>query len=374
MVGISKPSRKAIKLRPAIISTIIFFSQYLVACSVENQPIVTVAAKLGTVTERLQANGVVDAVTRVNIGPVRSGIVKRIYKQEGDMVRKGEVLAEMDEEGADERLRELTLLASIERNAMARAKEELARDQALEEQGAISRDDLRKRQVDYEVKLLSWEAATQRKAQYEEEISDLTIYAPFDGIVTRKYAEVGSFVAPTSSGDSGSSNSQSILELSSGLKIIADVAQPDSWSIRKGQNGIFELLGSKESKYNISVATVPPRARRTSSSTVYVPIESKLIDPDTEGLLIGMIGDVYFERSTTKPTTTIPTFSIIKKKGEDFALIKTGEDKLILKKIKTGYSAEGRTQVLEGIEPGELVVIRASQNVLRRSGAIEKKS
>ena len=157
----------------------------------------TVTAERGSLPGVVVASGEIEARRRVNVSPKRQGLLEELLVEEGDTVIKGQLLARMDPGDFRDRMDELK---ALERQAQAdfeARRADFQRRERLFQREAISaadRDDFRAR---YLTSKASLAAAQERIQQRSVEGSELLIRAPFDGVITQRFAEPGAFVTPT---------------------------------------------------------------------------------------------------------------------------------------------------------------------------------
>ena len=161
-----------------------------------------------TPKEHQQLWGQVDA-TEVDMNSKIAGRVVEIYVEEGSLVKKGQILARIDarELNAQFSQEEALLRAAKAQATQAKANLELAasnakRYEVLYNQGAISSmtyDDINTKysvaSAAYQTALEGIESAEEQKQQVSVNVDETLIRAPFDGIVTTKYVNVGAMVS-----------------------------------------------------------------------------------------------------------------------------------------------------------------------------------
>ena len=195
----------------------------------------TAVARSGSLPGIVTATGELDAVKRVNVSPRRQGLLQKLYVDEGDTVRAGQPLALMDAGDLMDRQQELMANLRSAQAELARSASELARNEPLYRQGAISLNELNRYRTDYEVKRMGVAAARQRVEQRGVEGDELIVRAPFDGVISQRYADPGSFVTPTTTASAtAGATSSSIVELAQGLEVLAKVPESDLGRLRVG--------------------------------------------------------------------------------------------------------------------------------------------
>lgn len=276
----------------------------------------TAAVVRQDITVKVSATGVIRPVAPVNISPKQPGRIQQLLVEQGDRVAAGQLLAQMDASNLQgQRLSAMGDLAAAEANlsklvagnrpeeiAQARNGANDARAQLvairsaytsnkkLFEAGALGR-------VAFDASAAQYRAAQEKvqatqsqlellQAGFRKEdialaraqvlkakgslqtiislIEDTLIRAPFAGVITQKFADVGAFVTPTTSASATSSaTSSSIVALAGALEGLANVSEVDIGSINAGQ--AVELLVDAYPR-----RPVPARVRLIAPESVVV--------------------------------------------------------------------------------------------------------
>ena len=304
----------------------------------------TIAAVSGSLPGLITASGELKASKSVNVSPKRQGILDEIFVEEGDQVKKGDLIAKMDFGDLEYRINELranfeTQQANYSRRAM------------LFNEGAISAEEYE----EYKNSFLRSEA---KFKQIEIEEKETEIRAPFNGVITSTYAVPGAFVTPTTSASSSpnsGSTSSSIVELSQGLEIVSKVPESDIGRIRTGQNATIRVDAFPERRFKSFVKKISPRAIKNNNVTSFEV--TLLLSNKPENLRIGMTSDINFETGATKISTLIPTVAIVTEKGKAGVLIIGTNNKPTFKKVELGTSSGSKTAIISGLEPGDKIFI-----------------
>lgn len=201
------------------------------------------------------------------------------------------------------------------------------------------------------------------KIQYQ----DSFIVAPFDGIVTQRFATEGSFVTPTTSASStASATSTSIVALARGLEIVAKVPEIDLKQIRVGQPVEIIADAYPTETFRGVVKRIAPAAIVEQNVTSF---EVKIdILTGKEKLLSGMNVEVQF-LGQPQDTIVLPTVAIVTEKGQTGVMIPDERGKPKFKPVTIGITVEDKTQILSGLSPGERVFINLPEN--RKRGVRE---
>jgi HlyD family secretion protein len=199
----------------------------------------------------------------------------------------------------------------------------------------------------------------------EIQFKDTAIRTPFDGIVTQKYATEGSFVAPTTSASSDlGATSTSIVAIAKGLEIIAKVPEVDVGQLRSGQLVNIVADAYPDRVFQGKVRRIAPEAVVKQDVTSFEVRISLLTGQ--EKLLSKMNVDVTFLGDNLQNTLVVPTVAIVTQKGETGVMIADEDNKPKFKPVTIGSSQEDRTQILQGLNPGEKVFIDLPEDYKRQ--------
>ena len=316
----------------------------------------TVTAERGSLPGVVVASGEIEARRRVNVSPKRQGLLEELLVEEGDTVIKGQLLARMDPGDFRDRMDELK---ALERQAQAdfeARRADFQRRERLFQREAISaadRDDFRAR---YLTSKASLAAAQERIQQRSVEGSELLIRAPFDGVITQRFAEPGAFVTPTTTASAtAGATSSSIVELSQGLEVAAKVPESDIGRIRVGQTASVRVDAFPDQRFSARVREIAPRAIKTDNVTSFV-VELDLKDPAPD-LRIGMTVDVDFQTGRTATSTLVPTVAIVTENGKPGVLLVGERSQPRFEPVELGSSSGSQTAILSDLEPGTEVFI-----------------
>lgn len=283
-----------------------------------------------------------------------------------------------------------TLVQAQSRLDLAKAR--VKRLQSPVQQGAVSRDTLDEalteernakdnlEQVKASVAVAKEELTKQKKGSRPQEIeqaqaqvmsaqghlqtvqsqlNDTMIRAPFTGVVTRKYADPGAFVTPTTAGSSVSSaTSSSILALASQNQITAKVAETNISQIKLGQSVTIQADAYPGKTFTGKVTQIAAQSTVEQNVTNF---EVKASVSDAQNLLrAGMNVNVEFNVGRLDNTLVIPTVAIVRQDNTSGVMVLTqAKDKNTpqFRPITTGVSVGNKTVVRSGLSEGERVLL-----------------
>jgi HlyD family secretion protein len=263
-----------------------------------------------------------------------------------------------------EALSRLESAKSTARPEVGQIQQEIAQLQgaiAEAEQGLrAQKGALQQRQATAPAELASLKAAA-AAAQAQLERSKITyqdtfIRAPFDGIITQKFATVGAFVSPTTSASStASATSTSIVALAKGLEIVAKVPEVDISSLQRGQPVEISADAFPNKIFEGRVIRVAPEAIVENNVTSFEVTIGLVTGQDQ--LRSKMNADVVFKGRSLDNALTIPTVAIVTLAGKTGVMVPDEENKPRFQAVTIGLVLDDQTQVLSGIDKGQRVFI-----------------
>lgn len=335
-----------------------------------------VAMPAAAATERavLDATGYVTARRAATVSAKVTGRVAEVFIEEGQRVRAGEVLARLDPSDADAALAlARSQLAAAEaqledldvqrRQAErdARRAEELAARQLGSTQAA---EDARLRVASFTARLAAQREQTQVAARNVDvarvAVDNTVVRAPFDGVITDKAAQPGEIVSPVSAGGGFTRTGIGTIVDMESLEIEVDVNESYISRVSPGQGVTANLNAYPDWDIPAHVIAIVPTADR-AKATVKVRIA---IDTRDERLVPEMGVRVSFlepdvadaPAAATPPGVLVPAAALVTE-GERAQVWRVGEGRARKRDVVLGQAFGTNRQVLEGLAPGERVVV-----------------
>ena len=300
-----------------------------------------VSVEKGLLSESINSSGEIRASKSVKISPRKQGFIKNIYVDEGDLVKKDDLLALLDEKDFVFKLEELKL--NNKKQSL-----NFKRREFLFNEGAISRED-------FEISRNKFKTS---KAKLNDAIAEKSFYqirAPFSGIITRKYAEIGTYVAPSANISNSPNAKNFIFELSDGIEIIAKVPESDIGRIKINQKAVLRIESYPASKFEAKIIKIAPRAIKDNNVTSF-EVTLKFVE-DYKDIKIGMTTDLEFKVKNDVELILVPTVSIVTNEGKKGILKVDKNNMPKFKEIELGISSGSKTSVIDGLEEGDMIFI-----------------
>ena len=323
------------------------------------------------ISNSVTATGTVEPVTEVEVGTQVSGIIDRLYVDYNDVVKAGQLIAEMDK---------VTLQAELESSEaeLASCKTEYeyqsknyARTKTLHEKELVS-------DQEYDEALYLYEKARNTYAQSQAAIVKVkqnldyaTITSPIDGVVISRAVEEGQTVA-------AGFETPTLFTIANDLtqmRVIADVDEADIGQVADGQRVQFTVDAYPDDTFEGTVEQVRLEAT-TESSVVTYEVVITAHNPDLK-LKPGLTANVTIYTLEKENALSIPTKalrfvpdagllseldmsvasdSVPAVAGKREVGVRSGQ-RLTPRYVTTGAASGDRTEILDGLTDGEEVAV-----------------
>jgi len=329
-----------------------------------------VQVTLGTV-EKIVANtraGTLNACRKANLSPATGGQISVLTVDEGDVVKEGQLLLELwnNDLKAQAALAGKEIMASEAMAAVSRLQAEIAsreaeRMQKLIQDNAISDQDADKiiteakvRQAAYDAAVTEVAASRARVSVVKANLERTMLVAPFDGIIAKINGELNEYVTPSPPGIP----TPPTIELldTSCFYVVAPIDEVDAAAVKVNMEArvIMDAFGDKH---------FPARVRRIDPYVLDLEKQARTVDveveftnsEDGENFLAGYSADVEIIIAVEEDVLRIPTQALL-----DNSLVyvyQPHDQRLHEKSVRTGLSNWDYTQVTEGLQEGESIVI-----------------
>lgn len=317
-----------------------------------------------TLQNSITATGTIEAVTSVTVGTQVSGIVNKLYVDYNSVVKKGQVIAELDKTNLISELNTAKAnLASTESN-LSYQSANMKRYQTLYKKGLVSADE-------YENALLAYRQAKEQVASSRENVQKAqtnlgyaTITSPIDGTVISKSVEEGQTVA-------ASFNTPELFTIAKDLKnmqVIANVDEADIGGVAIGNRVNFTVDAYPDDTFEGVVKQVRLEATTTNNVVTYEVVISapnadlKLKPGLTANVTIFTKEQANILSVANKALRFTPTKETV---GKDMKIVDCkGKNKvwtlngntLTAHSVNIGQSDAMHTQIISGIKAGQSVV------------------
>lgn len=197
----------------------------------------TVAAAPATIRNSITATGTIEPVTEVTVGTQVSGIVSKLYVDYNSIVKKGQIIAELDKTNLISQLN--TAKANLQSNE-SNLKYQTAnykRYKTLYDKGLVSADEFKTAQLSYKQAKEQYASSKEEVNRAETNLGYATITSPIDGVVLSKAVEEGQTVAASFSTPELFTIAQDLTD----MRVVADVDEADIGSVKEGDRVTFTV-------------------------------------------------------------------------------------------------------------------------------------
>jgi RND family efflux transporter MFP subunit len=347
--------------------------------SIKPAKVSVAAATRGTAIEAVYATGTVEADPRVVVKAKVAGTIAELLVKEGDRVKKGQLLARIDNKtlAFDLQRTRADVRASALRNASASpqlgalkaaresisadvklAEAELGRAEALVKKGAMAQDELDRRRERLNKLRADWSAADARVASTEIDLraererlgamegavasqnADTEVRAPQDGTVIRRRVELGEAVVSNEPLFTVGNTDHLLLEVK--------IDEADVGRVRVGQEVLVDLYAFAERKVTGKVAELLPDADR-DTKTFLGKVE---LSAPPAGLRSGMSAEVNIVTDKHDDAVLVPAGAV---NGGKLWVVSDG--RVQARAVRMGLKDTRTAEVVTGVQPGDKVVL-----------------
>lgn len=349
---------------------------------------ITSKAVRGELVKTIESNGEIYATELIDVGAQVGGQIKKLYVKLGDVVKAGDMIAEIDsatqQNNVDTKKAQLGIYEAklnSAKVALEISKTKFKREQELFAKNATSKEEFENAKntlAANEASLKEIEAQiVQAKISLNTAQIDLgytKIIAPKGGVVVSVQVEEGQTV----NSNQTTPTIVNIADLSK-VQLKMEIAEGDITKIKVGSRVEYSILSEPNRKFHASISSIDPglttlsngkyttttssgsTASSSSSSAIYYYAKAVVDNPDGT-LRIGMTTQNTIILDSAKDAVIVPSIAIKKEDGKSIVyVLKRGENGLETaerREVQTGLIDSLKTQILSGVEEGEEVVTK----------------
>jgi len=296
----------------------------------------------GRIARAVTVSGNIEPLRVVGVNSQLAGALRTVTVEEGTVIREGAVLATLDD-------RELAAQLASAEAAYQVAESAWQRAERLRERQVITA-------AEYERDRAAHAAAAAQREQLRTRLGYATVRAPISGVITIKNVEAGDIV--------GVQNELFQIADVTTMVVRVRVSELDVVQVRAGDTAIVMLDAFPGQVLRGRIRRVFPAADPTSR---LVPVEVALTGPDADVARPGFLARVTFALGAKENVLLVPASALVTDATGSQALFVIEDSQAHRRAVKTGLTSEGRVEVVDGVQAGEVVVIRGTNNL--RDGA-----
>ncbi len=306
----------------------------------QNMSVVTIMpVKKQNFEKFVNVQGVVESKGDFNISAEMGGTIRRLNIKEGDMVRRGQVIASLDTEILDKNVQELELQLNL-------AKDVFQRREKLWNQKIGS-------EIEFVQAKNNVESLEKKIATLQSQKGKYTVYSPANGVVDMVISKQGELAAP-------GMPIAKIIDVTN-VQIVADVSENYLNVVKKGDQVLIDIpsLGEQRPAKITSISPTINSINRTFKIEMAANNKDRKLKPN-------LMVTVKLSESAEENSIVIPTNLVQQDIEGDYVFVadKKGEDNISKKVyIELGDNANGQSVVKEGLNGGEQLIVEGYKMV-----------
>ncbi|ECZ2031659.1 efflux RND transporter periplasmic adaptor subunit [Campylobacter jejuni] len=331
------------------------------------------------ISQTIEAVGKVYAKDQVDVGAQVSGQIIKLYVDVGTHVKQGDLIAQIDK---DKQQNDLDItkaqLESAKANleskkvALEIANKQYQREQKLYAAKASSLENLETQKNNYYTLKANVAELNAQVVQLEitlknaqKDLDYTTITAPMDGVVINVAVDEGQTV-------NANQNTPTIVRIANldEMEVRMEIAEADVSKIKVGTELDFSLLNDPQKTYHAKIASIDPAdtevsdssTSSSSSNAIYYYAKFYVANKD-DFLRIGMSIQNEIVVASAKAVLAVPTYAI-KSDPKGYYVEILENQKAVKKYVKLGIKDSINTQILEGVNENEELIVSSSADGL----------
>jgi membrane fusion protein, multidrug efflux system len=290
-----------------------------------------VVLKAEPLSNKVLSTGTILANEEVDIRSEISGKITGIFFKEGQQVKKGQLLVQVNEDELQAQRQKLEYSIKLNETQEFRQKKLLDKE-------AIS-------QQEYDIVLTQLNTIRSDLQQLKAQIAKYAIRAPFDGVIGLRQVSVGSYISPTTLVAS--------MQDIDPVKIEFNVSERFASLVKRGDKITFTINGEAQSKkVQGEVYAIEPKIDLATRS-----VKVRAVSPNPDGKLIpGAFARIELTVGTIDDALLVPTEALVPTvKGQTVYVYKNGVAREM--PVQTGIRTERRIQITEGLQPNDSLIL-----------------
>ncbi|MBB5399234.1 MdtA/MuxA family multidrug efflux RND transporter periplasmic adaptor subunit [Paraburkholderia youngii] len=323
------------------------------------QPVHVAAATQGEMPVVLTALGTVTPLATVTVLPQLSGVLQDVYFKEGQMVKKGDVLAQIDPRPYEISLRNAEGTLVRDEALLATARLDLKRYQTL-----LAQDSIASQQVDTQASLVRQYEGTVKADQanvdsFKLDLVYARITAPVSGRVGLRQVDPGNYVT------SGLANGIVVITQLDPISVVFSTSEDNLQQIiqhtRNGES-LSATAYDRSNTHPLEVGSLKTMDNQIDTTTGTIKLRAIFENKDN-GLFPNQFVNTRLLVDTIKDAVIVPTSAVLNGSIGTFVYIVKPDDTVTVRQVKVGPVDGERTSIQSGLAVGERVVIDGSDRL-----------
>jgi RND family efflux transporter MFP subunit len=349
-----------------LLATAIFITVLIVSCSNEKTensnvpkviPVKVIVAKAdqNDIAGYIQVGGQVEAVQIANISTRVMGYITKVYVKIGDPVKKGQLLFKINSADILARKAQSEAMITQANAAEQNAQKDYERFSILYKQQSATAKELDNVTLQINAAKAATEAARQMRNEVGSQLSYTNVTAPFEGVVTQKYADAGSMATP--------GMPVVTIEQANNLQVSAAVGESQISSIKKGDEAALYVKSIQKT----IIGHIEQISLSAQSNGGQYLIKISIPDKDKKQVLAGMYVNVTINIKEPKKTIhqyvknniVVPIESIVQKDQLTGLYTISNLNTALLRWVRLGKVSGKSVEVLSGLSMNETYIVQA---------------
>lgn len=324
----------------------------------------TAAVAPANIMNSITATGTIEPVTSVTVGTQVSGIVSKLFVDYNSVVKKGQVIAELDKTNLMSQLNTAKTQLATAQSQLNYQTANYKRYKTLFEKGLVAADDFDNAKLSYTQAKEQVASAKEEVQRAQTNLGYATITSPIDGVVLSKSVEEGQTVAASFSTPELFTIAQDLTN----MQVVADVDEADIGDVKEGERVSFTVDAYPDDTFEGEVKQVRQEATTTNNVVTYEVVISA---PNADlKLKPGLTANVTIYTAERKGVLSVPSKALRftpqketvgKMKIVDVANAKNKVwtiegNSIVAHKVNIGMTDGTNTQIVGGIAEGTKVV------------------
>lgn len=324
----------------------------------------TAAVAPANIMNSITATGTIEPVTSVTVGTQVSGIVSKLFVDYNSVVKKGQVIAELDKTNLMSQLNTAKTQLATAQSQLNYQTANYNRYKTLFEKGLVAADDFDNAKLSYTQAKEQVASAKEEVQRAQTNLGYATITSPIDGVVLSKSVEEGQTVAASFSTPELFTIAQDLTN----MQVVADVDEADIGDVKEGERVSFTVDAYPDDTFEGEVKQVRQEATTTNNVVTYEVVISA---PNADlKLKPGLTANVTIYTAERKGVLSVPSKALRftpqretvgKMKIVDVANAKNKVwtiegNSIVAHKVNIGMTDGTNTQIVGGIAEGTKVI------------------
>lgn len=324
----------------------------------------TAAVAPANIMNSITATGTIEPVTSVTVGTQVSGIVSKLFVDYNSVVKKGQVIAELDKTNLMSQLNTAKTQLATAQSQLNYQTANYKRYKTLFEKGLVAADDFDNAKLSYTQAKEQVVSAKEEVQRAQTNLGYATITSPIDGVVLSKSVEEGQTVAASFSTPELFTIAQDLTN----MQVVADVDEADIGDVKEGERVTFTVDAYPDDTFEGEVKQVRQEATTTNNVVTYEVVISA---PNADlKLKPGLTANVTIYTAERKGVLSVPSkalrFTPQKETVGKMNIVDVANAKnkvwtiegnsIVAHKVNIGMTDGTNTQIVGGIAEGTKVI------------------